>query len=154
MKDERNDQCWSLLVTSVRTTAPLSRTARPRHNCSPGQTRNLNPVRVGGGGGGAANRVPWDSEWSLHNATFHFPLHSAKGSPPPVGQWTGEPRPDEGRSLGKWLAARSKIGSPPPQLTASLPTVQDEDVVRWVKQRPSRVAHVGWSQHLMTSRWI
>lgn len=92
--------------------------------------------------GGAANWVPWDSEWSLHNATFHFPLHSAKGSPPPVGQWTGEPHPDEGRSLGKWLAARSKIGSLPPPLTASLPNVRrrtsskaeaEQCSARWLK---------------------
>lgn len=43
---------------------------------------------VGGGvaGGLVADWVPWDSGRGLYNATFHFPLHSAEGSPPLVGQ--------------------------------------------------------------------
>ncbi len=57
--------------------------------------------------------VPWDSGRRLYNATFHFPLHSAEGSPPPAGQWARGPRPAGGGRRGKWLAAHPEIDSPP-----------------------------------------
>lgn len=106
-----NNQSWSLKIIALSLSGTSQwRQSKQQHHCpvprsqdhfGPGQAWNLNPVYVWVGGGVAGDWVPWDAQRRLYNATFHFPPHSAEGSPPPAGQWTGETHPDEGRSRGE-----------------------------------------------------